>query len=104
MTESLRDRVEARILSEIRTTAPEVELPNTLALVLTGAVFDAMSGARPCVTCGKGIGPAKVAKGYVQCYDCTRRHPVSILHPAFSDPPAEGEFVRHRLGSWTTDR
>lgn len=76
MTESLRDRVRARVYTELDTL--EVFLPEVLADRLTDAVFEVMSGARPCVTCGKGIGPAKVAKGYVQCYDCVRhRLPVA---------------------------
>jgi hypothetical protein len=75
VTGSLRDRVEAALLAELEDTFPGFDDLASLADVLTGRAFDAMSDARPCVTCGKGIGPAKVAKGYVQCYDCTRRRP-----------------------------
>jgi hypothetical protein len=73
VSESLRDRVALRLLTEL--TERDVPRPHHLAAELTAAVFDTMADARPCVTCGRGIGPAKVAKGYVQCYDCTRRRP-----------------------------
>lgn len=72
MTESLRDRVEARLTRELEQCLDAGD-PETIAADLTNAAFEVMAEARPCVTCGKGIGPAKVAKGYVQCYDCRSR-------------------------------
>lgn len=77
MSQSLRDRVEDAVVEAL---APVWDAPGPVTMheaahLITAAVFAAMSGARPCVTCGRGIGPAKVAKGYVQCYDCTRRRP-----------------------------
>jgi hypothetical protein len=44
-----------------------------IAADLTGVMFEVLAGARPCVTCGKSIGPNKVARGYVQCYTCVRQ-------------------------------
>lgn len=76
MTESLRDRVQLAMLAELERRSPHylsVIKPAALVADLTAIAFEAMAGARPCVTCGKGIGPAKVAKGYVQCYDCRSR-------------------------------
>lgn len=72
MTESLRDRVEARLTRDLEQWLDAGD-PEVLAADLTKSVFEEMGEARPCVTCGKGIGPAKVAKGYVQCYDCRTR-------------------------------
>jgi hypothetical protein len=79
VSDSLRERVEAAMTDYVRRRSEHylhVILPEALAADLTEVAFRAMGGARPCVTCGKGLGPAKVAKGYVQCYDCTRRHPL----------------------------
>lgn len=61
--------------------APGPVTMHEAAHLITEAVFAAMADARPCVTCGKGLGPAKVAKGYVQCYDCTRRVMMVPPHP-----------------------
>jgi hypothetical protein len=72
VSESLRDRVQERVAVELEEYAGEAFTPADVAERLTAAVFETMAGARPCVTCGKGIGPAKVNKGYVQCYDCAR--------------------------------
>lgn len=74
MSESLRDRVQAAMTADIRRRSKHylsTILPEALADDMTSVAFDVMAGARPCVTCGKSIGPAKVARGYVQCYDCT---------------------------------
>lgn len=72
--ESLREKVEAAIRQRLELW-DEVGAPGVQhqATDLTAVVFAALAGARPCVTCGKGIGPAKVAKGYVQCYGCSGR-------------------------------
>lgn len=80
MTESsLRDRVQNAVQAYLDSLPPTPVMPDEIpAVVVTDVVFEAMSGARPCVTCGKGIGPAKVGKGYVQCYDCNRRR-VEVL-------------------------
>lgn len=74
MTESLRDRVQATVGESLLDYLAHNDEWGALDLaeVATAAAFEAMAGARPCVTCGKGLGPAKVAKGYVQCYDCVR--------------------------------
>lgn len=74
MSASLRERVEAAVTEELRDW--QVPHPELMAADVVRVTFEAMADARPCVTCGKGIGPAKVAKGYVQCYDCTRKRPV----------------------------
>lgn len=72
---SLRDRVQERLVTELAEW--QVPHPDQMAEELTSAVFETMADQRPCVTCGKGLGPAKVAKGYVQCYDCVRlRRPI----------------------------
>ena len=63
---SLRDKVEAALEGSPLTMYPGH------AEAITDLVFETMADQRPCVTCGKGLGPAKVAKGYVQCYDCVR--------------------------------
>lgn len=73
MTESLRERVQAAMVADLERRSEyylSVILPDALAADMTAVAFAALAGARPCVTCGKGIGPAKVAKGYVQCYGC----------------------------------
>lgn len=70
MSDSLRDRVEAAICAHLPGDHDCTECRD-----ITAIVFGVMGEARPCVTCGRGLGPAKVAKGYVQCYDCTRCHP-----------------------------
>lgn len=76
---SLRDKVETRLAAEL--TDWQAPHPRLMAEELTTAVFEAMADQRPCVTCGKGLGPAKVAKGYIQCYDCVRRaRPLSADH------------------------
>lgn len=68
---TLRERVTERLAADLREHIGP--LADYVIDQLVEGVFDAMSGARPCVTCGRGIGPAKVAKGYVQCYDCVHR-------------------------------
>lgn len=72
MTESLREKVEAALRDHLVAAMSYEDPPDVtqMAPELTAVVFAALAGARPCVTCGKGIGPAKVAKGYVQCYGC----------------------------------
>ena len=79
MAESLRDRVEAALLDHLLYVEDYGMVADGrpgVAHDLTAVVFDTLNGARPCVTCGKSIGPAKVAKGYVQCYGCSRSKPV----------------------------
>lgn len=76
MTESLRDRVETALVEHIDSSmnySMHRSSAEAVAKDVTAVVFETMGEARPCVTCGKGIGPAKVAKGYVQCYDCRSR-------------------------------
>lgn len=71
--ESLQDRVQAAIYARLREIMPSlsgVDAHHDIAEDLTRVAFAELAGARPCVTCGKSIGPAKVAKGYVQCYGC----------------------------------
>jgi hypothetical protein len=78
VTESLRDRVQAAVHTELDHLYGSHMIGNEDAAVLvTSAVFDTLNGARPCVTCGKSIGPNKVAKGYVQCYGCSRSTPAT---------------------------
>lgn len=72
--DSLRDRVEKAVTEKLIDALAEdyrgaADLV-TVARDLTNVMFAELAGARPCVTCGKSIGPAKVAKGYVQCYGC----------------------------------
>lgn len=71
--DSLRDRVEAALVAHIDASmnyAMHKSSAEAVARDLTNVMFAELAGARPCVTCGKSIGPAKVAKGYVQCYGC----------------------------------
>lgn len=85
MSESLRDRVEQAITDRVRGQAGFAVLDDVQCAAmgrdLTNAAFAAMAGARPCVTCGKGIGPRKVERGYVQCYDCARGPDMSDAVP-----------------------
>lgn len=71
---SLREQVQAAVQDYLDSLAPTPIMPDEIpAQVITAVMFETMAGIRPCVTCGKGLGPAKVAKGYVQCYDCRKR-------------------------------
>lgn len=73
---TFRERVEAAVLAELEAREVGGMMTADVARTVTDKAIAAMQGARPCVTCGKGIGPAKVAKGYVQCYNCTRTRPL----------------------------
>jgi hypothetical protein len=75
MPESLRGRVEAAMrarLADGELYRLEPIDQRVIAADLTEVAFTAMEGSRPCVKCGKGIGPSKVARGYVLCYGCSR--------------------------------
>lgn len=74
MSQSLRERVQERINAELASTVIWANKTRCAEVsdTLTTAVFEVMSNARPCVDCGKGIGPDKVKRGYVQCYACSR--------------------------------
>lgn len=69
---TLRERVKAALLDEVEAAYPSHFANEAIAESMTAAVFDAMGDARPCARCGKSIGPAKVARGYVLCYSCGR--------------------------------
>lgn len=79
MTQSLRERVQDAMIERMTSSSMFMLTDEDAAKVaetLTTVAFTVMSGARPCVTCGKGIGPANVDRGYVQCYGCARGKPV----------------------------
>lgn len=72
---TLRERVESAatetLLEELEDYRGDADLA-AVARSVVAAMFDAMAGVRPCARCGKSIGPAKVARGYVLCYSCGR--------------------------------
>lgn len=68
---TLRERVQDAVAGELDAAYPSQD-PLPLAVRITESMFEAMGGARPCAQCGKSIGPAKVARGYVLCYSCGR--------------------------------
>lgn len=86
---SLREQVKAAVqeyLTEEGAVSDDC-LTADVAQGVTAVMFATMAGQRPCVTCGKGIGPAKVARGYVQCYGCAKRNPLPIT-VRFTESPA----------------